>query len=360
MKNEISIVYGTDPVPMVQGLLKARHVASRIPHGARIGIKPNLVVAKPASSGATTDPGIVAGILGYLHDNGFEDICILESAWVGDSTARAFEVCGYVDLASKFGVELVNLELDSSMSVSMDGDSFEVCTRATEIDYLINVPVLKAHCQTRLTCALKNLKGCIPDREKRRFHSLGLHRPIVSLNRILRTDLVVVDGIVGDLSYEEGGNPVNLNRVILGEDPVLVDSYCATILGFEPFDIEHVRLASEAGIGSADLGGAKITRLNEARDGGREIAVCSQAETLRKYIDEDEACSACMAGLFHGLSRLKERGELNDKTPKIAIGQGFIEKKGKGIGIGVCTSGFAKSLDGCPPTAQEIVEFLRE
>ena len=32
-----------------------------------------------------------------------------------------------------------------------------------------------------MTCALKNLKGCLPDREKRRFHALGLTKPIAAL-----------------------------------------------------------------------------------------------------------------------------------------------------------------------------------
>ena len=33
-----------------------------------------------------------------------------------------------------------------------------VCERVKEIDFLINVPVLKGHCQTKITCALKNMK----------------------------------------------------------------------------------------------------------------------------------------------------------------------------------------------------------
>ena len=50
-----------------------------------------------------------------------------------------------------------------------------VCERAANIDFLINVPVLKGHCQTKITCALKNMKGLIPNTEKRHFHAMGLH-----------------------------------------------------------------------------------------------------------------------------------------------------------------------------------------
>ena len=58
-----------------------------------------------------------------------------------------------------------------------------------------------------MTCALKNCKGCLPDREKRRFHAEGLMRPIAALATALRPELTIVDSLCGDLDFEEGGNP---------------------------------------------------------------------------------------------------------------------------------------------------------
>ena len=37
-----------------------------------------------------------------------------------------------------------------------------ICDSALALDFLINDPVLKGHCQTKITCALKNMKGLIP------------------------------------------------------------------------------------------------------------------------------------------------------------------------------------------------------
>jgi len=116
-----------------------------------------------------------------------------------------------------------------------------------EVDYLINMPVLKAHCQTKLTCALKNLKGCIPDSEKRRFHTLGLHKPIACLGAAVRADLTIVDAIVGDLTFEEGGTPVQMNRIIAGKDPVLIDAYAAQLIGYEKDDIAYISMAEKLG-----------------------------------------------------------------------------------------------------------------
>ena len=101
----------------------------------------------------------------------------------------------------------------------------EICQRALDTDYLINLPVLKGHCQTTITCALKNCKGCLPDSEKRRFHALGLHKPIAALAAVLKPALTIVDSICGDLNFEEGGTPVQTNRMLLGEEIVQLDAF---------------------------------------------------------------------------------------------------------------------------------------
>ncbi len=337
---------------MVPVLMDRLSVADRIPKNAPVGIKPNLVVSKPSASGATTDPDIVESIIGYLHARGFEDIVILESAWIGDSTEAAFEVCGYREVAKRTGVGLLNLERAAGVTRQAEGLSMTVCEPALDIGYLINVPVLKAHCQTRLTCALKNLKGLIPGREKRRFHELGLDRPIACLNRIIKTDLIIVDGIIGDLSFEEGGRPVRMNRLIGGFDPVLVDAYGATLLGYSPRDLGHVRVAAELGVGSLDLASAEIEELNPPDD----LTEFSEPPPLRTLegIEQDRACSACVGGLLHAIHRL------GGVSRTISIGQGFKGQRrpGIGIGIGTCTKGFEHHVPGCPPTALDIRRFL--
>ncbi len=57
----------------------------------------------------------------------------------------------------------------------------------------------------------------------------------------------------GDLTFEEGGNPVSMNRIIVGFDPVLVDTYAAELIGLDPNSIEYINLAEQFGVGSANL-----------------------------------------------------------------------------------------------------------
>ena len=86
--------------------------------------------------------------------------------------------------ANGISVPFIDLQKDSSRRCRAYDMDIRVCEQALALDYLINMPVLKGHCQTGITCALKNAKGLLPNTEKRRFHSLGLHRPIANLNTL--------------------------------------------------------------------------------------------------------------------------------------------------------------------------------
>lgn len=349
----ITVMYGNKGKEMVQAILAHRQWDKHLDPALHYGIKPNLVLAKPSQSGATTDPAIVEGIITFLKDHGCHKITIMEGSWVGDSTPRAFAVCGYTELAQRYDVELIDLKRDSTVKISQGNFELEICARPLQVDCLINVPVLKAHCQTRLTCALKNLKGCIPDREKRRYHTLGLHKPIACLNKALPQHLIVVDGIIGDLTFEEGGTPVNMHRVIVGEDPVAVDSYCAGLLGLEPSDVPYITYAAKFGVGSLS---SEVEELNQGI--ASSFTPSTTAEEMRLHFNEREACSACVGSLMHALYQMSQDGERT--TLPLFIGQGYKNRIENGIGIGSCTRSFRHHVPGCPPSAKDIIGALRQ
>ena len=82
-KNEILMIYGKDFKRITRKVLEEADLKSRIPsRKSRIGIKPNLVSPSEASWGATTHPEVVAGIIEYLQESGFENLVMLEGSWV--------------------------------------------------------------------------------------------------------------------------------------------------------------------------------------------------------------------------------------------------------------------------------------
>ena len=357
--NELLMIYGTEYKEMAKQLLEAADLAGRIPDaGSRIGLKPNLVSPSEASWGATTHPEIVAGTIEYLKEHGFENLVILEGSWVGDKTAEAFEVCGYDRLVREYGVEFIDTQKDSFHTKDCAGMELEICDSVEHLDFLINFPVLKGHCQTKITCALKNMKGLIPNREKRHFHGMGLHRPIAHLNVGIRQDFILVDNICGDLDFEDGGNPVVMNRLIAAVDPVLCDAYVCRMLNYETEEVPYLRMAEELGVGSADLSRLEIRALNEPE---QETVVPGERKIveLQDAVEEVESCSACYGYLIPALDRLKQEGLLEQLDTRIAIGQGYQQKTGH-LGIGRCTSCFEHSLKGCPPTEEQMYEFLKD
>ncbi|MFR5151462.1 MAG: DUF362 domain-containing protein [Ruminococcus sp.] len=150
-------------------------------YNMRIGIKPNLVAPMEAYWGGTTHPEVVAGIVEYLQEKGFSNLVIMEGSWVGDKTSESYEVCGFKSLCEKYNVPFLDMQKEKGAPVQCGDMTLNICKSVLDLDFLINVPVLKGHCQTKITCALKNMKGLLPNSEKRRFHALGLHDPIAHL-----------------------------------------------------------------------------------------------------------------------------------------------------------------------------------
>lgn len=362
-KNSILKIYGTDFKEMTTLLLKEMHadvlIRNKCGSCGLIGIKPNLVSPSLPEMGATTHPEIVSGIIEYLKENSFSNLIMLEGSWVGDKTSDAYELCGYRELSEKYDVPFIDLQKDSYTKITCKDEEISICDTALKLDFLINVPVLKGHCQTRVTCALKNLKGLLPSFEKRRFHSMGLHRPIALLNSIIRQDLIITDNICGDPDFEDGGNPFIRNCIMASTDPVLTDAYACSLMHINSTDVPYITMSEALGTGCADILKADIKILSETdewKDGG--LPYPDRVVSVSDMVEEVDSCSACYGYLIPALDMLKNEGLLSQLDEKICIGQGYRGKTGR-LGIGNCTNGFVFNIKGCPPTEQEIYEQLK-
>ena len=362
-KNEILRIYGKNYKENTIRILEESNLANLISGpSARIGIKPNLVAPTPAIMGATTHPEVVAGLIEYLKAHGFDNIVIMEGSWVGDKTEDSFDVCGYNELSSKYNVKLIDTQKCSGILKECKGISLNICDCLADVDFLINVPVLKGHAETRITCALKNMKGLIPNSEKRRFHAMGLHDPIAHLSVGIHQDFILVDHICGDLDFEDGGNPIDTNCIMTALDPVLLDAYVCRLLGYELSDVPYILKAHEIGSGSIDIDNAIIKTLGESQDYEEHLRPSHHFVEIMDKVTEVDSCSACYASLLPALDSLKDEGLLDvlyDKYEKICIGQAFKNKTGA-LGVGTCTSHFMHSVRGCPPKSEDVYTALKK
>ena len=67
----------------------------------------------------------------------------------------------------------------------------------------------------------------------------------------------------------------------------------------------------------------------------------------------DSACSACYAALIRAL--YLSGGAKTD----IAIGQGWRGKPFDGLGVGSCCNCAQRQVEGCPPSAEDILQALQ-
>lgn len=354
--SKIYEIYGTDPHEMTKNLMEAANVADRIPSGACIALKPNLVREGSPETGATTHAGVLSGCIEYLKEAGHTNISVIEGSWIGSNTQQSFRICGYDRVCEKYDVPFYDLKTDRVRTTDTPLRPMEVSERALAAEYLIDLPVLKGHCQTHITCALKNLKGCIPDHEKRRFHAEGLFKPIAALVSVLKPDLVIVDSICGDLYFEEGGNPVHTNRMMLGFDAVQMDTYGCRLMGLETERVPYIALSQEWGAGSMALSPDDIVRLNEPAEAQRYPQPSGLVKNLTRNVDAQSACSACFAALVRALYLAEKEGIRPDH--KICIGQGYRGRHIDGIGIGRCCSQAKVCVMGCPPTPEMILKQI--
>jgi uncharacterized protein (DUF362 family) len=192
-----------------------------------VDIKVNLCYYWHASTGYTTDPRVVSGIIDCVRERYGKDIHIrvVEADGTAMRTKHAFVMLGYEELAKKKDVELFNL---------------------LKSDLFINVPKLKTMRETKITCALKNIYGCIAYPKKIIYHPI-LNEAIVGINKILRPDLTIVDGIVA-----LGRFPIKLGLIMASKDPFSVDWIASQIMGFNPSKVEFLRIAQKEKLGNSD------------------------------------------------------------------------------------------------------------
>ncbi|MEM3566196.1 MAG: DUF362 domain-containing protein [Candidatus Bathyarchaeia archaeon] len=228
----------------------------------RVDIKVNLCYYWPASTGYTTDPRVVVGIIDTIREKYGKDVYIriVEADGTAMRTKYSFRILGYEKLAKKKDVELFNLSQDEikKEKVCVNGReiSYQIPKSLLKSDLFINVPKLKIIRETKITCAFKNIYGCIAYPRKIIYHPI-LNDAIVGINKILHPDLIIVDGVVA-----LGRHPVKLGLIMASRDPFSVDWVASQIMGYNPSKIEFLKIAQREKLGSSE--GIKIVGDNIA------------------------------------------------------------------------------------------------
>lgn len=227
-------------------------------------LKVNLRYYWDYSTGETTDPRVVSAIVDYIRDHCGQDVDIIvaEADASAMRTKYAFKMLGYEELASKKALTLMNLcectKVDRKVVVDQKEFVLPVAELMLDADLIVNVPKLRTHRLTNVSCCLKNMFGSIAKARKIIYHPI-LDEAIVGINKLTKAQLAVIDGIVA-----LGKKPIKMGIILAGEDSVAVDSVAAKIMGYEPRRIRHLTLAESNGIGTTT--NVKVTGIKDLTD----------------------------------------------------------------------------------------------
>ena len=222
----------------------------RLPRAGLIIIKPNLTNADAPP--VTTPVAAAQAVYRYCKARCAAEIVIAEGCGSG-VTADTFEANGYVRLAREEGVGLIDFNTAPTVTLRRDDavqlKRFHLPEIAREA-FIVSVPILKDHCFTRTTIAMKNMFGLAPapyykgSWNKSKLHSPSTHKSVFDVCLYRRPDLCVVDAAVALTGMHLAGRAKRLGVILAGFDPVAVDAVGSRLLGHDPRRIEYLALAN--------------------------------------------------------------------------------------------------------------------
>ena len=249
-----------DPAGLVRACMQALGGMGRfVKKGAVVLVKPNIGWAREPEQAATTNPQVVAEIVRLCRQAGAREVRVMDHP-VDRPDAVVLRMTGIqptaeaagarVSLASSPGLyETVKIRKGRALK------SAEVMRDLRRADVVINVPIAKVHNQTGLTFGLKNMMGTAWDRGA--FHrSSSLDQAIADYATEIRPDLVILDAVRILLTKgpKGPGQMADKGLVVVGTDALAVDAYAATLFGWKPEAVGHLKKAYAAGVGEIDLG----------------------------------------------------------------------------------------------------------
>jgi len=386
----VSVQCGQSAIDTVKRALALQGGFKRlVSRGATVLIKPNYGVPISWNVGATTNPEIVIGLIEAAKAANAGRIIVAESSVVGFDAGQVMEELGVTRRFEKAGARVVNLDevpddiVKKKVPAGKLIKQIKIFRQALECDVLVSVPVLKTHIYTTVSLGIKNLKGTLPDSQKKIMHRVGarkkkndlfeLDRGIADMMTVHSPDLTVIDATIGQEGFVQTagvcGTPVPMDTVVVGTDFVATDAVGAYLMGFDPLQVNHLRFCHEMGLGEANMdqiqtvGVAPVTLRRRFRP-----AIPGELGDYDNIIvKESGSCSGCSVAIRCALNSFTPQKIAQWKPAVIFVGSDMDESGtsgAKNVFIGKCACEFARRGDhkitGCPPPFSYVANKLNE
>jgi len=314
----ISEGHGSIKKRLMEGFDALGGIQKVVKPGQTVLIKINLVEGHEAITGGITDVYLCERLIELLKEHCDPgQITVAEQTATGNVTKHTFEVNGWVAMCGRQDVALLDLADDETVEVPVQDPlymkSIVLPKIFLEADVFITLPLLKNHDSVCITGAIKNSFGFPCDTSRRQTHrDTAIEQYITDLATIRAADFAIVDGRIGMEGIAGGSwfdHPRYADRLIMGADPVAVDTVCAHVMMQNP-RVRYLQWCEQKGVGNCNLDyinilgmpleQAKVRFMTPAEEieestGGKirlfDLGSCSQCRavaqgTLHRYTSE--------------------------------------------------------------------------
>lgn len=214
----------------------------------------------------STEPWQLEGILKTMQEDGYTDLIAMENKTVVTNPIKGAKQNKWLPILEKYNVDFIPLTdvewVDYTPKNKMLAmhkvfpNGFKIPKPFIGAN-ILHPPTQKTHGHTIMTGAMKNAFGGLL-RENRHHSHKYIHEVLVDLLTIqkeIHTGIfAVMDGTVcGDGAGPRTMTPKIKNYILASGDQVAIDAVSAKMMGFNPMNIDMIRIAQELGIGCADL-----------------------------------------------------------------------------------------------------------
>jgi uncharacterized protein (DUF362 family) len=259
---------GGEPDAMFDlGIQELGGMGTFVKKGQKVLVKPNAGWDVVPELAANTNPVLVKRVIEHCFKAGAKEVYVFDHTC--DNWINCFRNSGIEKAAKSAGARLVPANSESyyqevNITAGLKLKSAKFHEVLLEADVFINVPILKDHNSTVMTCSMKNMMGVVWDRGY--WHSNNLHQCIAdcasfekrpALNIIDCYRVMVKHGPRG-VSRED---VVQMKSQIITTDWVAGDAAAAKMLGADPLKIDYIPLAHGMGLGNMKLDELNIRRI---------------------------------------------------------------------------------------------------
>jgi len=291
-------VKGKRPEEMLEAAFDLLGGLEELVKGKRVLLKPNFVFPQPYP--VTTDPDVIFATARLLRDAGAKEVEVFDApgTFLIGTEKETFNYNRIVERAKVEGVRVVigdAAQRVQYVKTRRKGwrayPEIVVHRKVCEAPVIINMPCLKRHHTSYLTCALKNNFGAIYGAQRWDAHLRGeglkkmgkgareramapfrnrshFMRALAEFADAVRPELSIVDARViltrGGPTRGKGELKGGVNRIIVSADMVALDRYCSSLM--ERYDesytnemiLPYLQEAVRLGLGTMELKNVKI------------------------------------------------------------------------------------------------------